>query len=351
MMLGRSLIAEGFSTGLELTKESSRRDSLCKKILGVFLATLLLVPIHLAQAQQAKVYRVGVIYEGGPLGLAIDGLKDGLRDLGYEIGKQYVLEIRDLKGDRKAAEEAGKSLEQKKVDLIYAVSTSVVILVRRTTTEVPIVFAVGSDPVAAGLVDSFAKPGGRLTGVPFLSADLTAKRLEILKEILPEVRRVVTFYDPKSEVAMRAANSAREAAKHLHVELVERPVGSVEDLRLGMQALKAREVDAYFYTQDAMVVSQTQFIIDTAKSKKLATMFGEVGAVTQGALVSYGVSYYDVGRLSAKYVQRVLTGTSPKNLAIESLSRPGLALNLKTARELGVTFQPSVLLRADKIIE
>jgi len=351
MMLGRSLIAEGFSTGLELTKESSRRDSLCKKILGVFLATLLLVPIHLAQAQQAKVYRVGVIYEGGPLGLAIDGLKDGLRDLGYEIGKQYVLEIRDLKGDRKAAEEAGKSLEQKKVDLIYAVSTSVAILVRRTTTEVPIVFAVGSDPVVAGLVDTFAKPGGRLTGVHFLSADLTAKRLEILKEILPEVRRVVTFYDPKSEVAMRAANSAREAAKHLHVELVERPVGSVEDLRLGMQALKAREVDAYFYTQDAMVVSQTQFIIDTAKSKKLATMFGEVGAVTQGALVSYGVSYYDVGRLSAKYVQRVLTGTSPKNLAIESLSRPGLALNLKTARELGVTFQPSVLLRADKVIE
>jgi putative tryptophan/tyrosine transport system substrate-binding protein len=320
-------------------------------VLAPFLAALLLAPVHLAQAQQAKVYRIGVIYEGGPLSLAIDGLKDGLRELGYESGKQYVLEIRDLKGDRKAAEEAGKSLEQKKVDLIYAVSTSVVIPVRRTTTEVPIVFAVGSDPVAAGLVDSFARPGGRLTGVHFLSADLTAKRLEILKEILPELRRVVTFYDPKSEVAMRAANSAREAAKQLNVELVERPVGAVDDLRLGLKALKTREVDAYFYTQDAMVVSQSQFIIDAAKAKKLPTMFGEVGAVAQGALASYGVSYHEVGRLSAKYVQRVLTGTSPKNLAVESLSRPGLALNLKTARELGVTIPQSVLFRADKVIE
>jgi putative ABC transport system substrate-binding protein len=322
-----------------------------KKIVVALLATLLLASVPLSQAQQAKVYRVGVIYEGGPLGLTIDGLNDGLKELGYETGKHYVLEIRDLKGDRKAAEEAGRGLEQTKVDLIYAVSTSVVTLVRRTTREVPIVFAVGSDPVVAGLVDSFARPGGRLTGVHFLSADLTAKRLEILKEILPEVRKVVTFYDPRSEVAVRAANSAREAARQLKIEIVERPVGSVEDLRLGLKALKTQEVDAYFYTQDAMVVSQSQLIIDTARSKKLPTMFGEVSAVAQGALVSYGVSYYEVGRLSAKYVQRVLTGTSPQNLPVESLSRPGLALNLKTARELGVTIPQSVLFRADKIIE
>lgn len=324
---------------------------MCKAIVVPCLAALVLFSFHFAEAQLPKVYRVGVILEGGLLSLTIDGLQDGLRELGYEIGRNYVLEIRDLKGNRTVAEEAGKSLEQRKVDLIYAVSTSIVTLVRRSTTQVPIVFAVGSDPVAAGLVDSFARPGGRLTGVHFLSADLTAKRLEILKEILPEVHRVVTFYDPRNEVAVRAANSAREAAKQLKVEIVERPVASVEELRLGLKALKTQDVDAYFYTQDAMVVSQSQFIIDTARSKKLPTMFGEVSAVEQGALVSYGVSYYDVGRLSAKYVQRVLTGTSPQNLPIESLSRPGLALNLKTARELGVTIPRSVLFRADKIIE
>ena len=128
-------------------------------------------------------------------------------------GKHYVLEIRDVKGDRKAAEATARSLEREKVDLIYTLSTSVTTVVKRATTEVPIVFAVGVDPVVAGLVESFARPGGRLTGVHFLSADLVAKRLEILKAILPSLRRIVTFYDPNNPTAMAGAKSAKEAAR------------------------------------------------------------------------------------------------------------------------------------------
>src|ERR1700720_4549959 len=119
--------------------------------------------VQLAEAQQAKVYRVGVVLEGGPFYALINGLKDGLRDLGFAEGKQYVLETRDLKGDRKATEAAARSLEREKVDLIFVVATSPAIVVKRVTAEVPIVFAVGSDPVVSGLVGSFAKPGGRLT--------------------------------------------------------------------------------------------------------------------------------------------------------------------------------------------
>ena len=140
------------------------------------------------QAQQARVYRVGVIHEGGPFSAAVDGLRAGLRELGFEEGKQFAIEFRDLKGDRNAAEEAARSRKQGRVDLIFVVSTSVVTTVKRATAEVPIVFAVGADPVATGLVESFAKPGGRLTGLHYLSADLRAKRLEILKEILPAPR-------------------------------------------------------------------------------------------------------------------------------------------------------------------
>src|SRR6202165_3668187 len=176
-------------------------------IIGSLLASLVLASVHLAQAQQAKVYRVGVILQGGPDYVIVDGLKSGLMDLGFAEGKHYRLEIRDLKGDRKAAEEAARSLEREKIDLIYAVNTSVNIVVKRATTEVPIVFAVGSDPVVAGLVESFAKPGGRFTGVHYSSADLTGKRLEILKAILPELRKVVTFYDPSNEVALANAKS------------------------------------------------------------------------------------------------------------------------------------------------
>ena len=321
------------------------------KISLSFLAALVLGSVHLAQAQPAKVYRVGVVFEGGPFYAVVDGLKDGLKELGLAEGKQLVLEFRDLKGDRNAAEEAARSLERGKVDLIYVVSTSVATMVKRATAEVPIVFAAGADPVAAGLVESFAKPGGRITGVHYLSADLTGKRLEILKEILPELRRVVTFYNPSNEFALLAAKTAREAARQLKIELVERHVASVEELRRGVNALKVHEADAYFYTNDAMVSSQAQFIIDTARARKLPTMFHEPSYVTQGALIGYGVSYYEVGRLSAKYVQRILAGTRPQNLPVESLSRLGLAINLKTARELGLTIPQSVLFRADKVVE
>jgi putative ABC transport system substrate-binding protein len=322
-----------------------------KKIFALLIATLALASVHLAQAQQAKIYRVGVILEGGPFYAVVDGLKDGLRELGFEEGKHYLLQIRDLKGVRKAADEAARSLEREKVNLIYVVATSPAIAVKRATAEVPIVFVVGSDPTVAGLVESFARPGGRVTGVHFLSSDLTAKRLEILKEILPELRRVVTFYDPSNEVALRAAKSVREAARQLKVEVVERQVASVEELRLGLKGLKADEADAYFYINDAMMASQAQSVIDMARAKKLPTMFQEPSLVAQGALVSYGVSYHEVGRLSAKYVQRVLAGTSPQNLPVEMLNRLGLAVNLKTAKELGLTIPQAVLLRADKIIE
>ena len=281
----------------------------------------------------------------------VDGLKDGLKELGFAEGKHYVLEIRDLKGDRKSAEETGRSLEREKVNLIYVIANSLATAVKRATTEVPIVFAVGNDPVAFGLVESFAKPGGRLTGVQYLGSELAAKRLEILKAIIPGLRRVVTFYDPGSATSVAGAKLVREAARQLGIEIVERHVASVEELRRGVLALKAQEADAYYHRNDAMVTSQAQFIIDTARAKKLPTIFPEQGLVSQGALAGYGVSYYEAGRLSAKYVQRILTGTSPQNLPVESLSRVGLAVNLKTAREIGVTIPQAVLLRADQVIQ
>jgi putative ABC transport system substrate-binding protein len=161
----------------------------------------------------------------------------------------------------------------------------------------------------------------------------------------------VTFYDPTNEVALAAARSAREAAKQLHIEVIERQVSSVEEVRRGVTALKVEDADAFFYTNDAMVVSQAQFIIDTARAKKLPTMFAAPSLAVQGALACYGVSYYEIGRLSAKYVQLVLTGTSPQNLPVESLSKMALAVNLKTAREIGLTIPQAVLLRADEVIQ
>src|SRR5205823_8558022 len=186
-----------------------------------------------------------------------------LRELEIEEEKQYVLKIRDTKGDLKAAEAAARNLEQEKVDLIYTTRTSVTIAAKRATADIPIVFSAGADPVVLGLVESFAKPGGRLTGVYEPATDLTAKRLEILKEIVPKLRRIVAFYDPRNPVASHSAKLAREEARLRGIEVVERHFASIEELQAGVRAVRAGEVDAFFQLSDAMVISQAQLIIDT----------------------------------------------------------------------------------------
>jgi putative tryptophan/tyrosine transport system substrate-binding protein len=326
------------------------REFMSKKLLILGVAVVFLFSVSLVRAQQSKINRIGVVLQGGPWDDAVNGLRQGLKELGYEEGKQFVLDIRDLKGDPKAVEAAARSLERDKVKLIYAVASSVVTTTKNATTEVSIVFNVGSDPVAAGLVENFVKPGGRLTGVHFLVRDLTGKRLEILKEIFPNLRGVMTVYSPGNQVAKESAQLAREEAKRLGLKFMERHVSSVEELRSTLQGLKSGEADAFFFTPDAMVGSQSQLIIDTAKAKKLATMFQESGLVTKGALASYGQNYYELGRLSAKYVQKILNGAQPRDLRIETVDDVELAINLKTAKELGLTIPPNVLARANKVI-
>jgi putative ABC transport system substrate-binding protein len=325
------------------------RGGAMKKI----LSTLLIVAVvggASVEAQQPKVYRIGAIHQGGPIIAVVDGLRDGLKQSGLEEGKHFVLDIRDAKGDIKAAEEAAKNLEREKVNLIYAVTTSVATAVKNVTSQIPIVFAVGSDPVGSGLVQSYGKPGGRLTGVQYSVTDLTGKRLEILKEMLPKLSRVVIIYNPNNRVSVEAAALARQAGKQFGVQLVERHATSVEELRQRVGAFKAKEADAYFYTTDAIVTSQAQLVTDMAMSKKLPTMFSEQSLVVMGGLASYGQNYHETGRLSAKYVQKVMTGAQPGDLRVETVDKFELVINLKTAKQIGLTIPPNLLVRAEKVI-
>ncbi len=313
------------------------------------LITVLLIT-DLVEAQQTKVFRVGVIHQGGPYKAVVNGLQDGLRQLGLEEGKQFLLNVRDSKGDLKAVEEAAKVFEKDRVNLIFAVTTSAVTPVKQVTSQIPIVFAVGSDPVASGFVQSFAKPGGRLTGVQYSTLDLTGKRLEILKEMLPKLSRIVTVYNPDNRIAVEAVALAGQAAKQLGIRLVERRAATLEELRQQVGAFSAKEADAYFYTSDAMVTSQAQLVIDAASSKKLPTMFSEQSPVVMGGLASYGQNFHEVGRLSAKYVQKIMTGAQPHDLRVEIVDKFELIINLKTAKIIGVTIPPNVLARADRVI-
>ena len=320
-------------------------------ILCAVLSALLFAPCDLAAAQKSKAYRIGVIHQGGPYRAVVDGFRSGLRELGLEDGKKISLQISETKSDPKIIEEAAKAFERDKVNLIYAITTSAVVPVKNVASKTPIVFAVGTDPVLSGLVQSFAKPGGRLTGVQYSTTDLTAKRLEILKEILPRLNRVLILYNPNNRNSREAAGLARKAAKQFRIQLIDRQAASVDELRQQLETIKAKEADAFFYITDGMVNSNAHLVIAMAQSKKLPTMFSEQSVVAMGALASYGQNFREVGRLSAGYVQKIIAGAQPRDLRIETVDKLELVINLATAKQIGLTIPPNVLARADRVIK
>ena len=289
--------------------------------------------------------------QGGPWYAVVEGLRDGLNELGLVEGKNFVLEIRDTEGDLKAVERAAKELEQAKVNLIYTAATSVSLSAQKATEKTPIVFVAGTNPVTVKLVNSIRAPGDRLTGVHVRATDLIGKRLELLREIIPDLRRVVTFYNPSNRSAIEGAKEAREAARLLGLELIERKVASVEELQNALRTYRTGEADAFIAVSDAMIDSQIQSVIDMARANRLPTMHYELIAVEQGGLVSYSSDFKDAGRQSAKYVQQILAGTSPAQLPVEGIDTLKFVINLKTARQIGLNIPERVLLRADKVIE
>jgi len=302
-----------------------------------------------ASAQQTK--RVGILLQGGPYYSGIDGLREGLKASGLEEGREFAFIVRDAAGDLSAIEAAARALEREGVDLLVAFTTSVALAAQRATVEVPIVFSVSSDPVGVGLIESIPRPGGRLTGVHNINTDLTGKRLEIMRELVPSVRRVLTFYNPGNASAVLSVQLAREAAQKLGIDLVERHVSTTEQVRDQLNALRAGEAEAYFFVSDAMVNSQETAIVERATVLRIPTIGPYAEAVRRGALVGYGISYRELGRGAAGYVARILAGTSPRELPVEAVNRPALAVNFRTAKTLGLTIPPTLLAGADEVIE
>jgi putative ABC transport system substrate-binding protein len=336
---------------LEISGSTGRTFKIENRRLVGIVAVAIAFTMSGTVARAQKVDRIGVVTAGGAWYEVIDGLRVGLKQLGLAEGKHFALAIRDTKGSAAAAEESAKSLEREKVNLLYATQTSVTLATKRATADTPIVFCAGADPVELGLVASFAKPGGRLTGVFYRDTDLTVKRLEILKDTVPKLKRVVTFYNPGNRVASESAKLVRETAGQMGIQLAERHVASVEALQEGVQSLKAREVDAIFEVSDALTVVQDQLIIDTARVKRLPTMFVNHSSVVKGGLASYSVSRQEIGRQSAKYVHRVLAGMKPNELPVEGIDKISLILNLRTAKQIGLTIPQRVLARADRVIK
>jgi putative ABC transport system substrate-binding protein len=334
-----------------------------RAVLMVILTLAVLAAPLTADAQQAgRVYQIGVFHVGVdhvPPSLA--PLRDALKALGYDSGTEPVSLIsRLLEGknvrldwqnlaDEAAAHETAREFVRKRVDLIVALENQTVRAAKAATTDVPIVFLHVSDPVADGFVKSLAHPDGNLTGMTGYR-DLTPKHLELFKELLPQLRRVLVLIDPDDAVVPRLLNEARNAADSLTLQLVEREARTHSDLEHVFGSLRRGEVEAVLAISPNLQTKFTSTLIRLAAERRLPLWAHRREYVEQGALFSYAPDYPAVGHDASRYIDKILRGAKPGDLPVEQMSRLALVINLGTAKALGLTIPASVLARVDEVI-
>ncbi len=315
---------------------------------------LLAAPLAAGAQQAGKVYRIGVIVTAAPNETEhlIKALDEGLRELGYVEGRNIVLQGRFAEGKQERLPALAEELVRLNVDVIVTGSNPVVAAIKKTTATIPIVMAVSRDPVGAGFVASLARPGGNISG---LSNDpgpeIHAKNLEILKEAVPGTSRVAYLWNPVPPGAEAYRKVVESAATRLGVRLQPTQVRGRDDLERAFKDMVREHAYAALVAQDPVLLSARSHVGRQAARYRLPTMYGNMEYVEVGGLMSYGPSIAHQFRRAASYVDRILKGAKPADLPIEQPTKFELVINLKTAKALGLTIPPSLLQRADQVIE
>ena len=247
--------------------------------------------------------------------------------------------------------ELARELVELRVQLIVAASTEAALAAKAVTDTVPIVVPASSDPVYAGLARSYARPGSNVTGLSFIAPELGAKRIELLRELLPRARRVAVIWNTRDPVSDHEWSQAREAANALRMEIDPRPMTEADDLARTLNALPASRPDAILVIVDQRMVRFRKIIADAALKERIPCIAGWRGYVESGALASYAPDFQPLFRRAAHYVDRLLKGAKPQDLPIEQPTKFELVVNLKTATAIGVTVPKALLLRADTVIQ
>ena len=272
-----------------------------------------------------------------------------LRELGWIEGSTITIEYRWSQGRTERYAEIAAEFVRLKVDVIVTVGSAVPI-VRQATATIPIVFAVGIDPVGSGLVASLAQPGGNVTGLSIQANELAGKRLEIARELVPRLHRLAIMFNVGNAQPVLEMGETQAAARMLGFEVVPLVIQRPEDIASAFQALKTR-ADALYVAVDQLIVANRTSIITSALGARLPTIFSTRDFVKAGALMSYGPSYTERFRHAADYVDKILRGTKPGDIPVDQPTKFELVINLKTAKALGITIPQSVLRRADEVIE
>jgi putative ABC transport system substrate-binding protein len=317
------------------------------------LGALLAAP-HAAVGQQpTKIWRIAWLSNAAPTGLDPESriFEQAFRDIGYIEGQNIAVEFRWAEGPSDQLSRLAAEIVRRKVDAIVAVGPQAIRAATQATAAIPIVMMTSGDPVSAGFVANLAHPGGNVTGVSFLAEELNGKLLQLLKEAMPRTSRVAVLWNPANGAPSSYWKDVRAAAQTLRIELQSFEVRGSDEFPRRLEEVAREHADALLLLLDPIFTANARRIVDVATRNHLPTVYGLRQFTDAGGLLGYGASTAEALRLVASYVDKIFKGAKPGDLPVERVTKFELAINLKTAKALGLTIPPSLLLRADQVIE
>ena len=333
---------------------SSQRSGVRKSVFVIALCAMLFALCFTAQAQQpANMPRIGYLAGVDPTTAEplVQAFRQGLRDHGYIEGKNILVEYRYAEGRADRVQSLVSELVQLKVDVLVLLTLPSVRAAKEATKTIPIVMVLAVDPVETGLVDTLARPGGNITGIATLQRELSGKRLELLKEVVPAMSRVAVLRDANAPGSAMGVKEYETAGRALKLQLLSLEVrGPEPDLEGAFQAAAKGRANAFVTIRNPLLRRYTKRIAELAIKNRLPSLHEGSESVEAGGLMSYGVNDPDNYRRAAYYVDRILKGAKPADLPVEQPMKFELVINLKTAKQIGLTIPPNVLARANKVI-
>jgi putative ABC transport system substrate-binding protein len=309
-------------------------------------------PLAARAQQSAKVPRVGFLFYGSP-GPApeVDAFRQGLRELGYIEGQNITVEYRFAGGRVEQLPELAAELVRLKLDVIVTPTTAASVAAKQATSTIPIVIAGVADAIGAGLVADFARPGGNITGLTSISAELGGKRLELLKGVVPNASRVAVLHSPVDQSNVLVLKELQKAAPALGLTLQPLEVREPGEFEGAFVAMTRERADALFGAAGVLTYEHRKTVVDFAAKSRIPTMWGHRQFVDVGGLMSYAVNFYDQCRRAASYVDQILKGAKPGDLPVQQPTKFEFIVNLRTAKALGLTMPPTLLALADEVVE
>ena len=302
-------------------------------------------------AQNAKAVRIGFL---GPNSAAstssrMESLRAGLRELGYVEGKNLVIESRWANGNYDRLPDLARDLVGLKVDLILTSGTPGTRAARSATATIPIIMVTSGDPVALGLVASLARPGGNITGASNFAPELSAKRIELIKEAFPSTQRVGVLFNPDNSINDRNVPAMEQTSKGLGLVLQKIAVRSADDFKNAYSAMSKLQVDAVALPEDDFLSATNAKVVELVSKQRLPSI-GRADFAEAGGIIGYAVNFFDLYRRAAIFVDKIVKGAKPADLPVEQPRKFDFVINLKAAKQIGLTIPPNVLARADKVI-